>query len=562
MLTLPSFASDKIMTGTWSWTTAACTAVACYLVIELAFYIYFHTVLVPRANQRIPANPYLDYPRVTDRHLLLQRVLERLQHKAVVEGVPLSTVLTKFFVQWFGKVQDSSSQKSSTITTRLKSAMPALMRTQSSSWTTQTTTSSSSTNSSSNSSTASALDDTDSITSTEEEAPLPSAPLSSASASEPPPAFWSIPGIGNDEITEFLAWALFAKDNAELTACERQELAKCLDVLRVHSGLVFPPLTQSPYRPRRLCLEDVSPLHRPLLVYVWVEVLRAAAGVVLRLAGFRPTRNSALPGWYRPGPQNRQKQQASSSDSSNKNNQEATSSLPLIFFHGIAPAGLTFYLPMILSIVSDKRPTLLVEQPSISGRLLTFGALDETEMMQAVEEMVAETIDVDPTTRQLPLLWAGHSFGSCPLTWMWRRSTLKSRTAGLLLLDPVTILLSEPAVMLNFLYTREISKIRMVAASELFTEYYLRRHFAWYNAEAWVADIASETQVTVALSECDEIVDAPAVAAHLKTQPSVRTIYWPTARHAHCVTSPTKWRQLQQALWEQESLYWRQQSSS
>lgn len=221
-----------------------------------------------------------------------------------------------------------------------------------------------------------------------------------------------------------------------------------------------------------------------------------------------------------------------------------------------------FILPMIFGLIRDGRPALLVEQPSISGRFGTFGALNETEMIQAVQDMLAETVDADAAASS-PLLWAGHSFGSCPLTWMLRHESLQQRTAGLLLLDPVTILLSEPAVMLNFLYSRQISKIRMVAASELFTEYYLRRHFAWYNSEAlWIDDNRATPEespyaVTVALSACDEIVDAPKVASYLEGyQAQVRTIYWPHARHGYCITSPAKWQQLQQTLWEQEDTYW------
>ena len=364
-------------------------------------------------------------------------------------------------------------------------------------------------------------------------------------------------------MTEFLAWALFAKERHDLTTLECNELQHCLQVLRIRTGLIFAhdaKKVTSSYKPHRLSLEDVSPLHRPLLVYLVVEVLRWSAGVVLRWCGFRRTRHATVAGWYRPGKQRRAQ---GSSSSLLSNDQPQQQSLPLIFWHGIAPAGLTFYLPMILALIRDGRPTLLVEQTSIAGRLMSFGALDETEMMEAVEDMVEETINDDPTTKGLPLLWAGHSFGSCPLTWMQRHDKLRQRTAGLLLLDPVTILLSEPAVMMNFLYAREISKIRMVAASEVFTEYYLRRHFAWYNAEAWVEDMVKDggaTTLTVALSGCDEIVNAPAVAAHLaEYHPAVRTIYWPEARHAHCVTSPSKWRQLQQALWQQEAAYWERQ---
>ena len=520
---------------------------ALYFATECAFYFYFHRVIVPKANQRVKPQPYLDYPHATDRHRLLERILQRLQQQAVREKVPISTVLTQFFIQWFAKDETKNDDDAKT-----NNLLPGLMRTQSSTWTSSTA---STTDASTQASTT--ADDSSSISSTEEEdlnaaaaaATTTTSTTSSSLSSHQPKAFWSIPGIGHAQITSFLAWALFAKEHDALTAQELAELDLCLDILRVRTGLVFPNLPQSPYTARRLCLEDVSPLHRPLLVYVAVEAMRWGASWLLRLYGFRPTNHKLVPGWYRPG-KSRRKEDVSSPPQ-----------LPLVFFHGIAPAGLAFYLPMIRALTNDGRPTLLVEQVSISGRLGTFGAVNETEMMQAVQDMIDETIDADPATRGLPLLWAGHSFGSCPLAWMVRHEKLVKRTAGLHLLDPVTILLSEPAVMMNFLYSREVSKIRMVAASEVFTEYYLRRHFAWYNAEAWV-DEQADYPVTVALSECDEIVNAPAVAAYLSAYPhAVRTIFWPGARHAQCVSSPSKWRQLQQSLWQQEATYWQKQQS-
>lgn len=549
-------------------TTVAYAALAVYLLAEAAFYAYFHLVLVPRANRRQPPSPFLDYPDPTDRHHLLLRILGRLEQQAARDGVSIRTVLTDFFVQWFGEENDNNDPaaaedlhngSSGTPSTAAAVAVPSSsrMKPQSSNLTASTVSTSSTTSSSA----SSASDDASSISSNEEEEPMASvdaatAPSSSSSSSS---QFWSIPGLGQHEMAEFLAWAFFTKEVVELTDTEQRELDRCLAILQSRVGLVFPeqPVTQSPYKARRLCLEDVSPLHRPMLVYIWVEAVRFVMKLALRCNGFRPTGGHAgLPGWYRPG-----RTSSSTGDGDRP-------LLPLVFFHGIAPAGLAFYLPMIFNLVSDGRPTLLVEQPGISGRYGTFGALSETEMMQAVQDMIHETIDADTSTAHSPLLWAGHSFGSCPLTWMLRHPSLRQRTAGLLLLDPVTILLSEPAVMLNFLYSRQISKIRMVAASELFTEYYLRRHFSWYNAEAlWIDDNRTDAEssyaVTVALSACDEIVDAPKVASYLEAyRHQVRTIYWPDARHGYCISSPTKWRQLQQALWQQEDAYWQKQRKS
>ena len=110
---------------------------------------------------------------------------------------------------------------------------------------------------------------------------------------------WNIPGLGRPQITEFLAWALFTQERADLSIAEHEELDRCLAILQSRVGLVFPEEEEesSPppyqYKARRLCLENLSPLHRPMLVYICVEVVRALAGLVLRCNGFRPTHSHA-----------------------------------------------------------------------------------------------------------------------------------------------------------------------------------------------------------------------------------------------------------------------------
>lgn len=522
---------------------AAVVALTAYLLLEVAFYAYFHRVLVPRANELTEPAPYLDHLLVAERHLLLVRILTRLEAQAVRDEQPMSQVLTRFFLQWFREEEATECWKSD----QALSWKPQLCRLPTSSTTSST--------------------DTSSISSADEEDESPltvmeASTIESANDDDDvePATLWRIPGLGRAQITEFLAWALFAREAHDLTADERAEFEYCLEIMRGRTGVVFPDKLTSRLRSRRLSLEEVSPLHRPLAVYLCVEAMRCLGGAVLVLAGFSyvtSPEHPSVPGWYRPG-------KGTHRSNNDRNDETSRPLLPLVFFHGIAPAGLALYLPMILSLVNDGRPTLLVEQPSISGRLGTFQVPREDEVMEAVEQLVASSIDKDVIgPGPSPLLWAGHSFGSCPLTWMQRREGLRRRTAGLLLLDPVTLLLSDPDVMLNFLYTRELSKIRLAAASEIFTEYYLRRHFAWYNTEACLDDNdKAPYQITVALSGQDEIVNAPAVFKHLQDYPHVRTIYWPQARHAHCVMQPPKWRQLQQAVWQQEENYWQSQAAS
>jgi hypothetical protein len=124
------------------------------------------------------------------------------------------------------------------------------------------------------------------------------------------------------------------------------------------------------------------------------------------------------------------------------------------------------------------------------------------------------------------------------------------------LLDPVAIMLSEPDVMVNFLYAEELDKIRMVASSELFTEYYLRRHFAWYNSELWLEDVvANNCSVLVCLSEVDEIVNTPKVTQEMKRMKLHKEnnlLVWPKVGHAACVTALSMWKQIKERMLHQE----------
>ena len=358
----------------------------------------------------------------------------------------------------------------------------------------------------------------------------------------------------------FLAWGMWGKSLSRMTAADLQELQNCYDVLRNELQLGFPEDPDKSHHqlePRLLSLDPVNALHRPLAVYLACFVFRRVIpGIVLRLARFQRVRSATtgLTGWYRAG-----RRRSSSSHT------EQEQRMPLLFFHGIAPGGLLFYLPMILWGLlggggDDDRPCFLFENKNIAATL-DFAALDESEVVAGVQEIVEEHLP-DKTG---PLAACGHSFGSCQLTWLLLSSTpeFRQRIRQYVLLDPVTVLLSDPDVMVNFLYSTEASKIRLLASSELFTEYYLRRHFAWYNSELWLEDMwdsnDDDRHVVIALAEEDEIVNSPKVKKHIdlfvqKTKPASKlsTVYWKGAKHAACVTDPRKWRDIRTSMLQSE----------
>ena len=102
----------------------------------------------------------------------------------------------------------------------------------------------------------------------------------------------------------------------------------------------------------------------------------------------------------------------------------------------------------------------------------------------------------------------------------------------------------------------------LVISNEIFTQHYLRRHFAWYNSELWLDDLPKQAKVLVCLSEEDPIVPVQKVQQQILRKPEVDFLLWEDAGHAHCVTRPKTWRQMQIVMRRQEQLILQESSSS
>jgi hypothetical protein len=126
------------------------------------------------------------------------------------------------------------------------------------------------------------------------------------------------------------------------------------DIIHKRYNLVFEPGESSDKTARLLTLENVRPLHRPLLVYVIIGFLEMMGEMVLRWNGFRG--HVAKTGlvywyWYRPSQM-----------------QHRDEKPPLLFFHCIAPAGKTFYIPMLLyGLGGEERDVFICENRPISS---------------------------------------------------------------------------------------------------------------------------------------------------------------------------------------------------
>jgi pimeloyl-ACP methyl ester carboxylesterase len=477
-----------------------------YASIEAVFFLVFTYYLVPRANKRTIPHEYRDYSGLEERHRLLLRILDRMERTCRSTNQNIRHVLQGFLEQWFHH------------------HAPDLA--------------------------------------TNTPPPLKRVSLSSSSSTSSPETSdedewldcWTMTNdLGKQDVDTFLSWAFFGKHYQDLTTWEHAELNKFYGILEERYRMVFSPGKGLTKTARLLTLEDVDPLHRPLLLYVIIGILNMLAGMLLLVIGFRRhVTQAGLVYWHR--------------DSAKNLNR-----LPLLFFHGIAPGGLTFYLPMVLAgIGMGERCCFLFENRPISCSMC-FRSYSEKETVAGVLEALETHIDAHTNVSVV-----GHSFGSCPTTWLLQ-SPLRQRIKQLVLLDPVTILLSEPDVMNNFLYCRQVhsipnstkletirqsihrTKIRLLASSELFTEYYLRRNFSWYNSELWLDDIPPGVQVVVCLAENDEIINASKVKQEVTlhnehSDQKIKLVYWEGVGHASCVTSTREWAQIRNIMLEQEAI--------
>lgn len=342
-----------------------------------------------------------------------------------------------------------------------------------------------------------------------------------------------------ENMDEFFSWAFFGKDHNNLEPWMAAELRLIYDMIESRCNLTYAPGYTPGLKPMRLTLDPLQPSYRPLLIYALFGSMQVFCRLFLSVSGFSfYTTSSGLRYWYRAP--------LAASDPHTQ--------LPLLFFHGIAPGGIALYLPMLLwGLGCDGRPLMLFENPAISFSIC-LKSLTDTETVQGVWEAVQTHLPHSGVSV------VGHSFGSCQLTWLLH-SRDAHRIRQVVLMDPVSVLLSEPDVMNNFLYSRKAVRGRSigVVANELFVEHYLRRQFAWYNSELWLDDIPSHCKVIVCLSDKDEILNADKIKREIdiqlaETGGELDLILWEGGGHAYCVSRPDAWRQLRLAMRRQEHL--------
>ena len=488
----------------------AAIVLACWVVIplallELAFYALFRLYLVPTANKPVDPQPYRDF-RPGEHHTLILRTIDRLVLN-IKDVQARRETIRAFFLSWFIAEHKNPQAAATSETTSATSSISSIPTTSATEWRTSTATSS-----------------------TEDHG---------ASFRQS----WTIEELGRVEMDLLFAWAEFGKRRSQLTIDETEDLEQTFVGLEDRFGLYFREGSTHKYTVKRQNLDDITATHRPLLVYLLVSCVRLCATVCLRWYGFRPRRSqSGLLGWVR------------LSQKGGTTTTTSNSLPPLLFFHGIAPTAIAVYLPLVLNgfVAADKRrPVILFENPSISWSIFSgLRNLNQEALLEGVQEILDDAV---PNNIHISI--AGHSFGTCPLTWLLHCPEMRDRIKQVILLDPVAILLTSPDVMNNFLYNHVNAKLNFIS-TEILVQHCLRRHFPCYNSDLWLDELPIEdAQVLVCLSEKDNVINFPNVKREVERHVSERDIdivNWPESQHGSCLFQPQKWEDIRSWMMQKQ----------
>jgi len=527
---------------------------ALYITIELTFYLIFRLVLKPRANDlsKKKRHPFRDYAHILDepdshRSRLFKRILDRIKVTSANQGTCFHADFDAFIRGWFSFTRREHSATGTFIDTHT-----ATLNDDITDFGNEIESSAQEGDSSTHSLTSEQSLSSNSGEDTNDNHSLPRKYCKA-----------NLPIIDFENVEKFFAWAFFDKRFDDLQSWECSEIDEMMELLRVEHDITFPKKYDVRDRdwnvqPRCMTLERSNALHRPLALYIFFGFVRLLGYAVLYIIfGYRRyeiiyEKGRTFSYWYRDG---------------NAKGHEGTFKNPFLFFHGIAPGGLTFYLPFLEYCFPSKqsaestRPVFLFETLPIACHL-SFDVLSEEETVFGVEQALKRH---GFSNNNCKLTLCGHSFGSFQLTWMVKAKRLRPLIEKLIILDSVSVLLSSPEVVSNFVYNGGEEKsgsdwatylnktmIHLMASSELFTEHYLRRGFAWYNSELWIEDIPKQVETHVFLAEKDVILDSQKIKKelqmHCRSRKNLSYTIWKGYGHADVLTRPHLWPDVLAAL--------------
>jgi pimeloyl-ACP methyl ester carboxylesterase len=323
--------------------------------------------------------------------------------------------------------------------------------------------------------------------------------------------------IRRGNVADFLAWAFFERDAAEVNGEDEEDLDGMVNRIGALLGRKLPP-GRGAATALRLTLDPVEAKYRSFLWYLIIGLIDVATHVCLAWFGFqyyaqpakdalsvfppRPQqllsrKRSVAPGmgyWHRPG------------------RPDVT---PVVLLHGIG-VGLLSYIRLLVAITSrdPDAPVIAVEILPISFRLCP-PPLPRPQFLSSLSDVLAaHSID--------RFCLVGHSYGTVLATHVVH-SPLCPRIESLVLVDPVAVQLHLPDVAVNFTRrpprTANEWQLWFFASTDPGVAECLARWFFWRDNVLWREDIQTMVddgkRVAVFLAGKDLILDAWAVHRYL-----------------------------------------------
>ncbi|KAK8066185.1 hypothetical protein PG997_012932 [Apiospora hydei] len=317
--------------------------------------------------------------------------------------------------------------------------------------------------------------------------------------------------IYRDNVKDWLAWALFARDSKDLSPEEWDELDEYVDEAQEVAGLDLPP-GRADGKPMRLNLEPVEMYHRPLLWYFFMSFTEVACWAFLAVKGFtfyrqpRGTFFSIFP--FRPMTLLAPKASASDEFSYFCRPHRSKTHRPVLFVHGIG-IGVPTYMTWLPSIPKDIG-VIAVEIINASNRICPEGVHPSVFARAVAKILRQQKID--------DFVFVSHSYGTFMARPLLKHPKVGPKMNSMILCDPVAILMHLPNVAYNI--TRRVSvttpeiEIDFGAGRDPMIAHTVCRRLHWPEHILFREDMAGRrTTAVVAGRDC--VLDGPAVASYM-----------------------------------------------
>lgn len=339
--------------------------------------------------------------------------------------------------------------------------------------------------------------------------------------------------IKRDNVRDFLLWAFFDRNGAQDPRGTEDVEDELQEYLTKTEELLRHPLEpgRGQARHMRLTFDVVPTRYRCLLWYCAVAVVDTATHVRMMWRRFKfypVSRRTNLLHVFppRPLPFLQRFKRSSSSDALSYWYRPAAhdSTLPIVFLHGIG-IGMYPYVNFLADLPSTSS-VLAVEILPISMRLTKTNILAKPDFLSHLKEILRR-LEIDR------FILVGHSYGTVLSTHVLRDSELGDKVDGVVLVDPVCLLLHLPDVAYNF--TRRMPKtanewqLWYMASMDPGIALVLGRHFFWRENVIWKEELVSRAgsknrKAAVTLASRDLIVDTLTVGRYLMNEDGLTSL--------------------------------------